>query len=235
MKRHSNKRGDSQKFWNREYRQGEHLALSTEPSEDLIKFLRWNERGFGKKYLNPTTSVLDIGCGNGRNLNYLARTYGMHGVGYDISREAIIQAKKLDAGLNVTYEVRPLEKPLPLPDNSQTLVLDMMVSHVLKAEQRKHLLAEIVRVLKPGGWLFFKTFLLDEDLHAKRLLEEHPAEEPGSYVHPKIGVAEHVFTEQEISDLLSPYFNIHKMFPSHGHLRRAAKRRSISVWAQKKA
>ena len=223
------------KFWEKEYKTGQHLKLSTSPSEDLQKFIHWLERETGKKYLKSVASVLDLGCGNGRNLNYLSLTYGMHGTGYDISSEAISQAKKLGAGLPLTYEVGSLDKPIPLPDASQTIVLDMMASHVLNSEQRKFLLSEIVRVLRPDGWLFFKTFLLDEDRHAKHLLEEHPAEEAGTYIHPKIGVAEHVFTEDEITELLSPYFHIHKMSPSHGHLRggKAHKRRSISVWAQR--
>lgn len=224
------------KFWNKEYKQKGHLALSENPSEDLIKFTRSLEREYGRAFLNPTASVLDVGCGNGRNLVYLAREFGMHGVGYDISSEAITQAKKLSAGFPLSYEVRSLEDSLPLQDASQTLVLDMMASHVLSAKEREKLLGEIVRVLKSDGWFFFKTFLREGDLNVARLLKEHPGDEKGSYIHPEIGVVEHVYTESEIETALAPHFTIHRMIRSHGHLKggRAHKRRSISVYAQKK-
>lgn len=226
---------NSQSFWDKEYKDADNLALSTEPSEDLIKFTRWLEREHGRRYLNPISSVADLGCGNGRNLKYLSETYGMRGFGCDISTEAISQAKKQSEGLPLTYAVQSIADPIPLGDTSQTFVLDMMASHFLTSDQREKFLHEIARVLKPGGWLFFKTFLLDEDKHAERLLKEFPAAESGSYIHPRIGVAEHVFTEDEITELLSKKFFIHKMLKSHGHLRTksAAKRRSISVYAER--
>lgn len=222
-------------FWNKEYKRGDHLALSTNPSEDLIKFTRFLLREHGHAYLNPLASVLDLGCGNGRNLIYLAKEFGVRGTGYDISSEAISQAKAASTDLPLTYEVRSIAGVLGVPDTSQTLVLDMMASHYLNQQDREVLRNEILRVLKPDGWLFFKTFLRDEDRHAKRLLNEHPAQEEGSYVHPEIGVAEHVFTEEEITELLEPAFTLHKTIKSHKHLRggRAWKRRSICVYAQK--
>ncbi len=235
MKKLPKKYTSSHTFWNAEYKKGGHLALSFTQSEDLEKFIRFLERSYGRKYLNPIASVLDLGCGNGRNLIYLAGSFGMRGVGYDFSQEAISQAKRASEGLPLSYGVQSIADPLPLPDNSQTLVLDMMTSHFLNANERKNLIAEITRVLKPGGWFFFKTFLLDEDAHAKRLLRENPAEEIGSYIHPIIGVAEHVFTEEEILEMLAENFSVHKTSKSHRHKTpgHANKRRSISVYAQK--
>ena len=220
-------------FWNKEYKYGAHLAMSDNPSEDLVKFTRWLEREHGRKFLNPTVSILDLGCGNGRNLIYLAENYGMRGIGYDISSEAIAIAKKLSADLPIQYETRSIVKPLPVGEASQTFVLDMMTSHFLKADERKNLLAEIARVLKRGGWLFWKTFLLDEDLHAERLLRENPSGEAGSYIHPKIGASEHVSTPKEIIEALSEHFIIHKITKSHNHLGKGAKRRSMSIYAEK--
>lgn len=228
-------------FWNKEYRRGakrhgreSHLALSTKPSADLVKFGRWLEREHGRKYLNPLASVLDLGCGNGRNLVYLAQEYNSRGIGYDTSSVALAQARALSAGLNLKFIEHSIAKPLPLPDSSQTIVLDMMSSHVLSEKEREDLRIEIARVLRPGGWLFYKTFLLDEDEHAERLLREHPAGESGTYLHPEIGVAEHVSTEEEIINALSGNFSIYRVERSHRHTREAGgKRRSISVYAER--
>ena len=221
-------------FWEKEYRNGAHFSLSDKPSEDLEKFIRWYEREHSKPLLSRGISVLDLGCGNGRNLIYLAKEFGVNGTGYDNAYEAIAQAEKKSSELSIQYKVRSISDPIPLPEKSQTLVLDMMTSHLLKKSERNLLYREIARVLKHDGWLFLKTFLLDEDRNAERLLREHPAKEHGSYVHPKIGVAEHVFTEDEIRNVLAPYFTIHKLVKSQRHKGPRAKRRSMSIYAQKR-
>jgi SAM-dependent methyltransferase len=230
------KKTTSKDFWDKEYKTSTHLALSMTPSEDLERFIRWLEREFGERYVKSLNTVADLGSGNGRNLVYLARELGMTGVGFDISTQAVAQAKKESKDLPITYSVQSIAKPLPLENGSQAIVLDMMTSHFLNLAERKALLAEVSRVLRPDGWYFFKTFLLDEDKRAARLLQESPAAEKGSYIHPKIGVAEHVFTEDEIRELFEDTFIIHKIHKSHRHLAhgQAAKRRSISVYAQKK-
>jgi len=228
-------------FWDSEYSRPAHLALSTEPAEDLIKFTRWLERRYGRKFLNVTSLALDLGCGNGRNLIYLAKEFGMRGVGYDSSAEAIAQANAAARtfGRNpgfCQFEVRSIAEPLPLQNASAMLVLDMMSSHVLRRAEREALRAEIFRVLKPGGWLFFKSFLLEEDTHAKRLLKEHPAEEDGMYIHPEIGKAEYVWTEEAVREFFEPFFTVHDIEKSHKHRHKdgsAWKRRTIAAYLQK--
>ncbi len=227
--------GKHREFWNKEYKTSEHLTLSTTPSEDLEKFTRYIEREYKREFLNSYARVLDLGCGNGRNLIYLAREYGMRGVGYDISDVAIKQAQAASLDLPITYEARSIAEPLPLPDGSATFVLDMMTSHFLKGEERKALKAEILRVLRPGGWLFFKSFLADEDINVKRFLRESPADEENAYIHPKLGVYEYVWTEEALQDFFTPEFEIHKVHKSHKHLRRGkpGKRRTLSAYMQK--
>lgn len=220
-------------FWDAEYKSAGHLALSDDASEDLVKFTRFLDRLYGEGFINPKSSVLDLGCGNGRNLIHLAETFGATGVGYDVSGEAISQARKKSEKLPITYTVRSIAGPLNLPNESQDVVLDMMSSHFLNKAERAVLLKEIHRVLKPGGWFFYKTFLLDEDRHAARLLKDHPTGEPGTYLHPQIGVAEHVSTEKEILENLAPYFTINKVGRSHRHRAANPKRRSISMFAEK--
>ncbi len=235
MNKKRHKRND-RKFWNKEYKEVKFLSLSSNPSEDFLKFIRWLGRQSGILGLSQSDTALDVGCGNGRNLVYLTKTFGIKGVGIDISKEAVAQAKEMSRGLPLEYRCQSIADSLPLPDNSCFFALDMMASHILNEAGRARLLEEITRVLRPGGWFFFKTFLLDEDRHAERLLRENPAEEAGTYIHPKSGTPEHVFTEDEIEKMLEPHFIIHKISKSHRHIfkGRAFKRRSVSVYAEKK-
>ncbi|MEK7645091.1 MAG: class I SAM-dependent methyltransferase [Patescibacteria group bacterium] len=248
-----------QDFWNKEYKSPKHLALSEQPSEDLEKFARWVARAWEKEPqailgIDANSLVVDMGCGNGRNMVYFAKTFGCRAIGYDISGEAIRQAKsvaeKVDAESKaedgnasvaiaplLTFEARSIEGTFPeLADESVDVVLDMMSSHFLNEAQRVVFRDEVARILKPGGWFFFKTFCADGDLHTKRLLRDNPAGEAGSYIHPKFGLAEHVWTEEEIDAFFGEQFEIKKLEKSHRHILngRAFKRRTVTAYLERK-
>jgi SAM-dependent methyltransferase len=220
-------------FWDREYTNPEHLKLSIAESGDLVKFTRW----LGRQDDNSTLadSVFDAGCGNGRNLIYLATQFGMRGIGVDISSAAIAQARRASVDLPITYHVGSAGDTLPVEDASQSLALDMMTSHFLDKAGRQRLRDELHRILVPGGFLFMKTFLKDEDSHTARLLREHPGTEPGSYIHPVMGVAEYVYSEDELVTFLSEKFIVRKIYRSHRHATKGGtgKRRTISIYVEK--
>lgn len=226
----------SKKFWNDEYKNPEHLAMSNEPSSDLITFVRWAEKNAEWPPFPKGGLILDIGCGNGRNIVSLVKETGMRGIGFDISSEAVNQAKKMAGRLPILFSVQGAEDRLPVEDASVDVVLDMMSSHFLNELEREGLVKEIVRVMKPYGWLFFKTFILEGDKNAERLIREHPSGEKNSYIHPRIKVQEHVWTEEEIYEIFSPYFRIFKMIKSHKHIKdgQPNKRRTISVYMERK-
>ncbi len=222
-------------FWDTEYTNPSHLKLSTVESGDLAKFVRWLIRYDSGHILKVGGSVVDAGCGNGRNLIYLAKEFKMKGVGVDISAAAIAQARRASEGFKISYHTGSAGDPLPTEDNSQALALDMMTSHFLDKAGRTRLRDELHRSLAPGGWLFMKTFLKDEDLHTARLLKDHPGEELGSYIHPVMGVAEYVYSEDELVAFLSEKFIVRKIYRSHRHAVKggAGKRRTISIYAEK--
>lgn len=235
----SSKKGkNSKSFWDKEYKSSEHLTLSTEPSSDMVKFCHWAERNSEWFPFPKQGLVLDVGCGNGRNIVYISETYKMRGVGFDISEVAVNQARKTatEKNLGIEFKVQSAKDELPVKNEAVDVVLDMMTLHFLNQEERVKYLREVVRVLKPFGWLFFKSFIIDDDMHAQRLLKENPGEEEGTYIHPKIGVAEHVWTEEELRMYLEPHFKIHKFMMSHKHIKdgKPWKRRTVSIYAEKK-
>jgi SAM-dependent methyltransferase len=222
-------------FWDQEYTNPIHLKLSDKESQDLAKFTRWVIRRDRGDVLAQKASVLDAGCGNGRNLIYLAHEFNMKGVGFDISSAAIAQAKIASKELDINYDVRSAADPIPVEDESQSLALDMMTSHFLDKKGRTQLRDELYRTLIPGGFFFMKTFLKDKDLHTARLIKEKPGPEEGSYIHPVMGVAEYVYSEEELVQFLSEKFIVRKIYRSHKHAfkGRARKRRTISIYAEK--
>ena len=261
----------TREFWNKEYKDPIHLTLSTEPSSDLLDFVKWAQRNAEWPAFPKHGLVVDIGCGNGRNLIPLCHEFNMNGLGTDVSEVALEQARayakrlktgegltpeqlqgKRNPGLHIDFQNIGAEQSLPLEDQSVDVVLDMMVSHQLTRSQRLAFVAELARVLKPYGWLYFKTFILDGDVNAKRMLVEHPitkdliqknsdlADEQGrpeenSYIHPHTKGIEHIFTDEEIGELFSQYFKIYKTKKSYRHVRdgKPFKRRTISVYMER--
>ncbi len=222
-------------FWDREYKNPEHLKLSHNPAEDLVKFTRWLVRQKRSDLLDNSSQVLDVGCGNGRNLIYLSQNFGLPSTGIDISSAALAQAKRLSINLPIKFFQHKAQNTLPAKDASQSLVLDMMTSHFLSGEERQQLRDEIYRVLVPGGFLFMKTFLRDQDLHTKRLIKDFPGKENGTYIHPVMGVQEYVYSEKDLLEFLREKFIIRKVYRSHKHIRKgkAYKRRTIVIYAEK--
>lgn len=231
-------------FWDKEYSgQSENFSLSTEASEDLKKFVRFLEREFkGQQPLNGKTKFVDAGCGNGRNAIYLAQNFGAQGLGYDISPEAIKVAKKNAEAEGVAkklnFEVRGLNEGIPEIDNSQDLVIDAVASHVLKLNERIFFKNEVLRVLTSGSYYFLKSLLLDDDSHAKQMIKDFGKDsgESNSYIHPTMGIFEHVPSEQELVDFYKDDFEIDKIERSFAHRVRgkANKRRYIVMYLRKK-
>jgi len=225
-------------FWNKEYKKPGHLAISTGPSMDMVTFVNWYEKEFGQGIVSQST-ILDIGCGNGRNSLYLEKEFGSKGYAFDISGEAIGAIKKAHPKSTVDFMIHDIHEPLPLPDQSIDLILDLMVSHCLTEEERPRYLAELVRVLAPRGVVLWKSFFKEGDYHTTQLLKKHGVKgEKNSHIHPKFHIHEHVWTEKEFKDFVEPYFDVEVFKRSHGHKRgennREGKRRYFIAYLVKK-
>lgn len=103
-------------------------------------------------------TVLDAGCGTGRNLLYFLRS-GAQVYGVDQNPEAIAHLKKLASAFphinpEENFSIAPVEQ-LPFENESFDLVVSSAVLHF--AENQEHfeaMLSSMWRVLKPGGYFF---------------------------------------------------------------------------------
>lgn len=124
---------------------------------------------------HPLDRTLDVGCGTGGTTVALALS-GLTNeiVGVDASAFALEAARKRAAGYDVTASfehVRPGDA-LPFPSNHFDLVTCISVlEFVSRRESRFALVAEMVRVTKPGGHLaIFTPRRAVFELHSGRLL-----------------------------------------------------------------
>ncbi len=108
--------------------------------------------------IEPGMCVLDAGCGYGRNLVHLLRQ-GCQVFALDADAEAVGHVRKLSASLQTglppqNFQAGPIEQ-MPVPDGLADVVLCNAVLHFARDEQHfRAMLAELWRVLKPGGMLF---------------------------------------------------------------------------------
>lgn len=111
-----------------------------------------------KGRVSPSISVLDAGCGGGRNLVYFLR-HGFEVFAIDSNPGSVEQVRSLAAKL--APEIPPQNfvtadlVDIPFHDRKFDLVISSAVLHFADDEQHfDNMLDEMWRVLKPGGMLF---------------------------------------------------------------------------------
>lgn len=129
------------------------------PGEDLIRFVA---RNFYRVDDRSKVRILEVGCGPGANLWYLARE-GFGFCGIDGSATAIEQAAaRLDAecpGWRAYGELRVGDiGQLPFADEHFDAVIDNEAISCNSHESSRLIYAEMARVCHKGGKLFSRTF-----------------------------------------------------------------------------
>lgn len=102
----------------------------------------------------PAPRILDCGCGTGSNLEML-RPYG-RAVGFDLTATGVRFAR----AHGQTVAQASIDH-IPFCDGTFDLVTSFDVFQTLPDVVERSAIAEIARVLKPGGWLLLHVAALD--------------------------------------------------------------------------
>lgn len=134
---------------------GDQRHLNRYPFDTVVQFV-FSQRP--KNLSNDSVRVLEVGCGAGNNLWFAARE-GFQVAGIDASETAINLTRKRFHAEGLSGDFRVCDaRILPFDDASFDLAIDRAaLSHTPKKTISQSI-AEINRILKPGGKFHFNPF-----------------------------------------------------------------------------
>jgi len=135
--------------------------------------------------LSPNSRVLETGCGNGKTLSAIKN---VNCIGIDISEEAVHLSGNDKA---VCGDIRFL----PFQNASFDYVFCWHVLGHFKEKDRYKVANELLRVVKPGGYIFFKGFSTRDFRYGNGEIQE-----PSSFLRGD-GIMTHYFTKEEVIQL----------------------------------
>jgi SAM-dependent methyltransferase len=156
--------------------------------------------------------VLDVGCGTGRHLIYLAQ-HGFSVFGLDSSKTAIEFAKNWlkEEGLNGNLKIADQYDKFPYDDGYFDAIVSTQALHHGVTTEVKQVITEIERVLKPKGCIFITVARKFTDEEIKALPYEMPkSEEIEKNVFVPLegqekGLPHFLFTEKSVKELFGNF------------------------------
>src|SRR5919199_6374834 len=126
--------------------------------------LMWLER-----HISRRSRILDYGCGYGRTLRELTRAGYQNVVGVDFSEAMLARCRR---ELPCVSLIRNDERTLPFEGGSlDAVLLFATLTCIPPDEAQRALVAEVERVLRPGGLLYISDLLLNEDARNRERYE----------------------------------------------------------------
>lgn len=156
------------------------------------------DRVFQILSLKPSTVFLDLGCGKGRYALAAARSMGPHSTVYGIDAwqkgvEELKQQAASEGFHNIIAIHANLNEHIPLEDATVDVCFMVSVLHdLLRESSGETAMAEIVRVLRPGGRLYIIEFKKIEDGIGPPLSVRLSPEETETIITPFGFVKDHV-------------------------------------------
>lgn len=146
--------------------------------------------------------AVDLGCGAGNYAVWLA-LQGFQVTGFDLSAAAVVRAQEMarSKGAACRFIVADLLEPAPGLDACFDFAYDWEVLHHLFPDQRPRYVANVHRMLRPGG-LYLSVCFSEDD---RGIAGE------GKYRDTPLGTRLYLSSEQELRDLFEPWFEVEEL------------------------
>lgn len=126
---------------------------------DETRYKKWNSINKFLDNLPKNQFIVEIGCGNGKNILDNRHYY----TGFDFSEEfaKICKSKHLEVGVCNNLNI-------PLKNDSFDCVISIAVIHHLSSiEKRKKCIDELIRICRPGGKIFIQVWGFERETGKK--------------------------------------------------------------------
>jgi len=152
-----------QEIWEELRREGKQVTKY--PYDVVVSFVF---RYYPKDKARNEVNVLDLGCGTGNHLWFLAKE-GFNAYGIEGSVTAVQIAKKVlkEFGVKAHIEIGDFTQPLPYESEFFDLVIDRSALSYVSYESAQKIIEEIHRVLKLGGYFLFTPYSISHSSFSK--------------------------------------------------------------------
>lgn len=129
------------------------------------------------KYLPVNAAIRELGSAHGYFLFHAVRDFGFDAKGIDISEYATGKGLRLMPGLRERLTVANVADGLPWSDGEADMVFSSEFLEHMTPEALDNVLAEMYRILKPGGLWLHKIGIIVPENHPHRpaTIEDHSA------------------------------------------------------------
>ncbi len=194
-------------IWQQEHITGDFLPSETastplDPSGGVVDFFAWlKERGM------TAGTVLDVGCGKGRNSLYAA-SIGFVVTAMDFVPEAVAGCAAQAAAQDFSKQVITIEHRMdvswPFADNTFDCIIDSFATiDVDTAAGRATAIKEMHRTLSPGGYALVQVVAADDEYEAEQIAA-HPGAEINSCIWPN-GKFQKDYTDEELREVYADF------------------------------
>jgi SAM-dependent methyltransferase len=157
--------GDEVLFLNYAYEEDPPVGLRLDPADEPNRACIQLYHHVASQVELRGKKVLEVSCGHGGGASWLTRTLGPQSyTGLDLNRAGIRFCRERHGGVAGLSFIEGDAQHLPFPDDSFDTVLNVEASHCYPDFPR--FLAEVARVLRPGGHLLHADFRFGDGVAA---------------------------------------------------------------------
>ncbi len=166
----------------------------------------WTQYPVHTMHVSSNDQILELGVGNGKNiqgyLSNLLQPDKLEITVLDISRSALRLVK---TNTNIPQDVFAIQADvcfLPFTDASYGIIFVVHLLDHLLEKKRELAVAEIQRILKPGGIIYITVFGVCDMRYGKGVLVEEHTFCKGN------GIITHYFTSEELTSLFPSHYQV---------------------------